>query len=179
GRISFMPTPRIVMQVSAGHLEGAEAEFPPQPRSDVNRATASLTYQGSGGGRATWSTTIAYGVNGGYEIIPGEQVFLVTHAALAETAVTIDGRNTWFGRLEVAGKPGHDLHVHEAPASIFPVGKVEAGFVRQFGGRWGILPGLGGVGTANLVGPALAPRYSGNVAWGIGAFVVLRPGQRR
>lgn len=178
GRLSFMPTPRIVMQVSAGRLESAEAEFPPQPRSDVNRATASFTYQGPPGGRATWSTTIAYGVNGGREIIPGEEVFLVTHAVLAETALTIDERDRWFGRVEVAGKPGHDLHVHEAPASVFPVGKIEGGFVRQFRGRWGILPGVGSVVSANLVGPALAPRYSGNVAWGIGAFIVLRPGQR-
>jgi hypothetical protein len=37
GRPTFMPTARLALEVSAGHLHGAEAEFPPQPRSDVER----------------------------------------------------------------------------------------------------------------------------------------------
>ena len=49
---------------------------------------------------------------------------LVTHAGLLESEpVTIGERHTWFGRIEVVGKPGHDLHVHEAPADVFGVSK--------------------------------------------------------
>ncbi len=44
GRFTFLPTPRLAIQVSAGHLNEAEAEFAPSPRTDVSRFTASATY---------------------------------------------------------------------------------------------------------------------------------------
>ena len=44
GRFTLLPSDRLALQVSAGHLEEAEAEFPPQPRTDVDRLTASATY---------------------------------------------------------------------------------------------------------------------------------------
>ena len=176
-RLAYMPTPQVAMQISGGHLRRAEAEFPPQPRSDVNRVTASLTYQAGAGGDRRWATTVAYGVNGGDEILPAEAVFLITHAALLESSVTFRDRHTWFGRLEAVGKPGHDLHVHESPARVIPVGKVEAGYARHFR-RWkALVPSTGVVLTANLVPEALVPRYSGHVAWGLGGYVVLRPRQ--
>ena len=43
GRLTFMPASGVALQMSAGHLHGAEAEFAPQPRSSVNRFTASAT----------------------------------------------------------------------------------------------------------------------------------------
>jgi hypothetical protein len=179
GRISFMPTPGLALQVSAGRLREAEAEFPPQPRSDVNRATASVIYHRPLGEGVAMTATAAYGVTGGDEVAPEAVVFLVTHALLLETSVSLGDRHTWFGRLEVAGKPGHDLHVHEAPLAIFPVGKIEGGYVRHFATRGGVAPGIGGAVTANLVGPGLAPRYSGRVAWGLAGFVTLRLGTRQ
>ena len=42
-RLSVAPGAQVVMQVSAAHLEEAEFEFPPQPRTDVDRVTASAT----------------------------------------------------------------------------------------------------------------------------------------
>lgn len=173
GRVSLMPSPRLALQVSAGHLEEAEAEFSPRPRSDVDRLTASATYHRALGARI-WATTAAYGMNGANEYVPDGPVFLVTHAGLAETSLAGD-RDTWFGRVEVAGKPGEDLHVHEAPTQIFTVGKIEAGYVRQFRAWHSLVPGVGAVASANIVPPALATRYSGQVAWGFGVYFVLRP----
>ena len=67
GRATFMPTSRLSIQVSAAHLNEAEAEFPPQPRSDMDRATASATYHRTIDEDGIWATTLAYGVNSGRE----------------------------------------------------------------------------------------------------------------
>ena len=39
--------------------------------------------------------------------------------------------HTLFGRVEIVEKPAHDLHAHEFPTSIFTVGKLQVGYVRQ------------------------------------------------
>jgi hypothetical protein len=174
GRLTLMPTPRWALQVSAGHLHAAEAEFPPQQRTDVERATASATYHRVTG-RGIWATTLAYSVNAADEVIPGDVVHLVTHAGLLESNFTIGDRHAWFGRLEVVGKPGHELHVHEAPATVFGVGKVQAGYVRYLNSWKGVVAGVGGTISVSIVPPALAPRYSGRLAPGFGAFLTLRP----
>jgi hypothetical protein len=175
GRLTVLPTNRLALQVSAGHLRQAEAEFPPEPRSDRNRLTASAAYHRAVSGTGIWATTIAYGVTAGREVIPGGMVDLTTHAVLLESTVTIRERHAWFGRIEVVGKPGHDLHVHEAPATVFAVGKVQGGYVRYFRAWKGIVPGLGAMATASVVPPALASRYSGRVAPGFGLFLTVRP----
>ena len=177
GRLSVAAGPRLSLQVSTGYLREAEAEFPPTPRSDIIRATASATYHRIDRDRRIWATTLAYGMNHADEIVPEATVSLTTHAVLLESSVTFDERHTWFGRLEAVGKPGHDLHVHEAPVRIFPVGKAEAGYTRHFRSWKGLVPGFGGVVTLNVVPEDLAPRYSGRVAFGLGAFFTLRPGR--
>ena len=91
-RLSWAPSSRITAQISAGHLHQAEAEFAPFPRSDVNRATASLMYQ-TGSDTVRWATTVAYGINGGTEVIPDDAVFLVTHGGLLESTLTIRQRH--------------------------------------------------------------------------------------
>jgi hypothetical protein len=122
-----------------------------------------------------WATTLAYGVNAGREVIPGGAVDLVTHAVLLESTFTIHERHSWFGRIEAVGKPGHDLHVHEAPATVFGVGKAQSGYVRYFNAWTGVVAGVGATAWLSLVPPALAPRYSGRVAPGFGVFVTVRP----
>jgi hypothetical protein len=175
GRLSFLPTRRLAVQVSAAHLREAEAEFAPQPRSDVNRGTASATYHRGLGATGVWATTIAYGVNAGREIIPGGAFDAVTQAVLLETSATLRERNTWFGRGEIVQKPAHDLHAHEFPTSIFTVAKLEAGYIRHLGARKSLVPGLGATVSANIVAPQLRPRYGGRTTFGFGLFLSLRP----
>ncbi len=174
-RLTLMPTDRLALQVSAAHLHGAEAEFPPQPRSDVNRATASATYHRRIGGNGIWATTLAYGVNSGPEIIPGDVFEAVTGAALLESSVTFDERHTWFGRAEVVAKPAHDLHAHAYATSVFTIGKLQGGYVRHLRPWKGMVPGIGGTASVSLVPPELASRYDGRVAPGFGLFFSLRP----
>jgi hypothetical protein len=175
GRLSFLPSERWALQVSSGHLTEAEAEFPPQPRSDLHRTTASATYHRPARGQALWATTLAWGVNAGQEIIATEPVDLVTHAALVESLVAIGDRHTWFGRMEVAGKPAHDLHADEYRSRVFTVGKLQAGYVRHFRPWHGLVPGVGATVSVSLLPSELAPRYSGRAAPGFGVFVVVRP----
>lgn len=174
GRLSFLPTDRLALQVSAGHLTEAEQEFAPLPRADIDRLTASATYHRAFDG-GTWATTLAYGLNSGREFIPGGAFDATTFAVLGETSVTIHGRHTWFGRAEIVEKPAHDLHAHEFAASIFTLGKVQAGYVWQFTPWKGLESGIGGTVSASIVPGELASRYGGRVASGFGVFLSLRP----
>jgi hypothetical protein len=114
-------------------------------------------------------------VNEGREIVPGDEVTLVTHAVMLESTLSLRERHTFFGRAELAGKPGHDLHAHEAPAAVFTVGKVQAGYVRSFPAGRAIVAGVGGTASLSIVPPALALHYQGRVSPGFGVFVALHP----
>ena len=174
GRLTVMPTPRLALQISAAHLHGAEAEFPPQPRSDIDRLTASATYHRMTGA-AVWATTLAYGMNAGPEVIPGDVVDLTTHAGLIESSLSLGDRHTWFGRAELVGKPGHDLHMHATPATIYTIGKIQAGYTRSLQPWNGLVLGVGGTGSVSLVPTALVPRYPRRANPGFGIFASLRP----
>jgi hypothetical protein len=175
GRFTFLPTRGLALQISAGQLREAEAEFPPEPRRDLSRLTASATYHRAIFSEGLWATTFAYGLNAGVEVIPGDEVDLVTHAFLVESNLTLRERDTWFGRFEVVGKPGHDLHVHEAPATVFTVAKLQAGYARYFRPWKSIVPGIGGTASLSIVPPALSAHYSGRVSPSFGVFFTIRP----
>ncbi len=175
GRLTYSPNARLVIQASAGHLREAEAEFPPEPRADVNRGSASITYHRPRGDRGVWATTLAWGVNSGIEIVPGGAFDAATHAVLLESTLTFGDRHTWFGRGEIVEKPAHDLHAHEFPTSVFTLGKLEGGYVRYFRPWKGMSAGVGGTISAAIVPPELAVRYYGRVAPGFGVFLTLRP----
>jgi hypothetical protein len=96
-----------------------------------------------------------------------------THGLVVESSVTLSGRHTWFGRVELNGKPAHDLHVHESN-DVFTVGKVQAGYTRHLRTRGGWTPGIGASVSAALVPEALQPRYGG-VGSGVGIFLTVRP----
>ena len=164
-RLQLAPTDGLALQVSAGRLEDAEAGEGSLPARDVARITASLLYQGAFAGRAV-ATTLAWGTN--------TEVGARTHAALAEGTLTLTPRHTVFARAEVAGKQGHDLHIHENERAIYTVGKLQGGYVRFLAPRWGVQAGLGGSVSAAIVPPVIRPNYGG-VGFGIGVFATLRP----
>lgn len=174
GRLTFVPSENLVLQVSAGHLEEAEAEFPPEPRADVDRLTSSATYHRRVGAGLS-ATTLAYGVNSGVEVVPGARVGLVTHAILLESSLTVSGGHTWFARAEVVGKPGEDLHVHEDPLRIFVVSKLQAGYERALKSWRNLVPGVGGSFSLSIVPEGLESRYSGRFSPGYVVYVSLRP----
>lgn len=175
GRLSFAPTAGLALQVSAAHLHEAEAGVGRQPRTDVDRITASATYHRRLSDGDVWATTLAYGHNWEQALIPGGVFAESTHAVLLETSATLRDRHTWFGRLDVVGKPAHDLHAHEYITRVFTVGKLQAGYVRHLKPWNGLLPGVGATVSASVVPPLLAPRYGGRVVPGFGLFFTVRP----
>jgi hypothetical protein len=112
------------------------------------------------------ATTVAWGSNA--------EAGTRTHAVLAEGVLTVTPRHTVFGRAEVAGKSGHDLHIHEDERAIYTVGKLQGGYLRLFAPWRGMQAGLGASGSAAFVPPAIQPNYGG-VGLGFGIFATLRP----
>ncbi|MGQ0734332.1 MAG: hypothetical protein ACT4QD_11820 [Acidobacteriota bacterium] len=175
GRLSWLPSARLALQVSAGHLHEAEAAFAARSRTHVNRATASATYHRGLANAGLWATTLAWGVNAEREIIAGDLVSSTTHAVLLESNLTRHERETWFGRAELVEKPAHDLHAHEFTTQVFTVGRLVAGYVRYLPPWKGAALGVGGAVAASLVPAALAPRYGGRIAPGFNVFATVRP----
>ena len=165
-RLSWLPTASLVMQVSAGHLNDAEPVAGGSSRVDVKRVTASATYVRASGDRWLWATTAGWGSN----LETGSR----THGLLVESAITVAEHHTWFGRVEVNGKPAHALHIHESNG-VFTVAKMQVGYTRYLTPRHGLQPGLGGFLSAAIVPADLQPRYGG-VGTGLGLFLTLRPG---
>jgi hypothetical protein len=165
GRLSFMPRDALVVQVSAGRLLDAEKPFPSGVAIDIVRLTSSASYHRRSPHGSLWATTIAWGANRK----DGE----TTHGVLLESNVNRSDGHTVFGRVEVSGKPAHDLHVHES-TGVFTVGKLQGGYTRYLAARHGLQPGVGATVSAALVPSPLRPRYGG-VGVGVGLFVTMRP----
>ena len=127
------------------------------PRTDVDRVTASAIYHRRFGEGSLWATTLAYGTNSELSIIPGGLIHRITHAVLLESSAAVAERHTWFGRLEVVGKPAHSLHADEYITRVFAVGKLQGGYVRHLQPFKGLLPGVGASVSASAVPEPLAP----------------------
>jgi len=154
GRVWFLPTSSLALQVSAGRLTEAEPSETGGPGTDVTRITASATYHRAADEKRIWATTVAWGRNADSEH--------ASNALLAETNVTRDDRDTWFGRLEVVGKTAHDLNLNPVVGAgssgpglplegIFTVSKLQGGYTRYLSAWHALRPGVGFSVSAGLV----------------------------
>jgi YHS domain-containing protein len=166
GRLWFLPTSKLALQVSAGRLTGAEASEDGGPGTDVTRATASATYHNAFRDNSIWATTVAWGRN--------EESGHASNALLIETSLTFDERHAWFGRFEIASKTAHDLAVAET-ADAFTVAKLQGGYTRYFSAWQGLKPGVGASVSAGFVPERLEPVYGSRINPGFGVFVTMRP----
>jgi hypothetical protein len=166
GRLWFLPTSKLALQVSAGKLTEAEASEDGGLGIDVTRVTASATYHHAVREHSIWATTIGWGRN--------EESGHGSNALLIEASLTFDDRNTWFGRFEAASKTAHDLAVAES-ADAFTVAKLQGGYTRYFSAWQGLKPGVGASVSAGFVPERLGPAYGSRVNPGVGVFVTLRP----
>ena len=166
GRLWFLPSPRLALQVSAGHLNEAEPGDAGGPRIDVNRVTASATYHSAIRDNGIWATTIAWGRNA--------EPDHASNALLLETNVTVAQRDTWFGRFEVAGKSAHDLAVAEPPTD-FTVSKLQGGYTRYLPAWRGFQPGIGGALSVGIVPESLKSTYGSRANVGFAVYLTLRP----
>jgi hypothetical protein len=167
GRVWYLPTDRIALQVSAGHLSEAEADAEGGPRVDVDRVTASASYEYPfREGSSSWASTVAWGRN--------SEEDESTSFFLAETNVTFDEQDAWYGRLEVGRKSAHDLDIHDVDA-IYTLSKLQAGYTRYFDAWNGLKPGVGATLSMSLVPSALDTVYGNRSSFGFGLYVTLRP----
>lgn len=165
GRVSFLPTPNVALQVSSGRLTDAEASETGGAATDVMRVTASAVYHRALGEGGIWASTVAWGRNS-----EGDHS---TNALLLESNVTLDDRDTWFGRLEIAGKTAHDLDV--PGDDIFTVSKLQGGYTRYFDARKGLRPGIGFSVSSGVVPDTLRSAYGSRANVGFGMFATMRP----
>ncbi len=170
GRVTFVPGPNVALQVSAGHLEEAEAAHGAEPSHDVDRVTASVLLQGTAGGAGWWAATIAWARN--HEVGGG------TQALLGEVSVTLRERHALFGRAELNGKEAHDLSLH-GPRQVFGVGKLQSGYTRYLRPVAGFQPGIGASVSASLVPEPLRTVFGSRVNGGFGVFLTLRPARHQ
>lgn len=165
GRVWFLPTANVAIQISAGQLTEAEPSEEGGPGIDATRMTASATYHRAFREGSIWANTVAWGRN--------SELDQASNALLLETNLTFDERDTWFGRFEVVGKSAHDLDV--SGEEIFTVAKLQGGYTRYLDAWNGLKPGLGVSASAGFVPGSLRPVYGGRVNAGFGVFVTLRP----
>ncbi len=168
GRVWYLPSENLALQVSAGHLTEAEQDAESAARVDVDRLTASATYHLPFRDGSMWASTVAWGRN--------TEQGVATNFVLAETNVTYDEQDAWYGRLEIGRKTAHDLDVHGAAAdTMFTLAKVQAGYTRYLESWKGLKPGAGATVSMSLVPSALDTVYGNRASFGFGVYVTLRP----
>lgn len=167
-RLSVNPTPNWSGQVSYGFLR--EPEVVLAPGESLHRVTASVTYNQPFADASNWATTAAWGLNRGED---GD----ASNALLLESNFLFD-QNNIFGRIEYVQKSGHDFGFEDAAAEeTFPVGALSLGYLRNFGPWGGVVPGIGLLGTVNVVPSGLENRYGTRFPLGMVAYVRLRPAE--
>jgi hypothetical protein len=172
GRMWFLPTPNLALQVSAGRLTEAEPGEHADTRIDVTRVTASATYHRAVQNGGIWATTAAWGRNA-----EGDHA---TNAVLVETNLTLADRDTWFGRFEIVEKTAHDLDLHDVDSvETFTVAKLQGGYTRYLAAWKRLKPGVGVSASVGIVPRALAAVYGNRVNAGFGVFFTVRPAVMR
>jgi len=166
GRVWFLPTPSVALQISAGRLTETEASETGGPGIDVTRVSASATYHAMRGDNGIWATTLGWGRN--------EESGHGSNALLVETNLTLHDRDSCFGRFEVVGKTAHDLALGESNEAL-TVAKLQGGYTRYFDAWKGFKPGIGAAVSAGFVPERLKTAYGSRVNGGFAVFLTLRP----
>lgn len=163
-RLTVNPIDALSLQASYGWLKSPEAE---EPEISVRRATASASLDLRLGERGNWATTAVWGANFPSAVEPATMSYLV------ESEANLDGHHTVFGRWQYIQKTGRGLVLPAAEANrVFDIRSVSVGYVREYGPIASLLPGIGFVGTMNLIDRDLGEHYG--TTWPVGGMVFLR-----
>ncbi|MFN7985494.1 MAG: hypothetical protein U0Q11_26945, partial [Vicinamibacterales bacterium] len=177
GRVSFLATPRLALQASAGRLRDATSDFLIRSPRPFVRSTASAMYHRPLGAGGLWASTVALGVTQAQEVVATGPFTATSGGALAESRLTLADRHSVFVRAELLRMAGHHLHAHEYSRTMFVLGKAQLGYVRHLHSRGGLVPGIGASLAVSLLPELLAPRYGGRWPPSVGVFLNLRPRQ--
>jgi hypothetical protein len=167
-RFWFLPTRRWALQASGGHLHEVETGQNGVPATDVTRVTASATYHRMTAGHV-WASTLGWAQNRGAGAA-------ATGAMLAEGSLTVEDRDTWFGRFELSEKTGRELGLESD--DVVGLAKVQAGYTRYLSAWHGLKAGFGGSVSASIVPEQLKPAYGSRLNAGLAVFLAVRPAGR-
>lgn len=165
-RLSANPTREISAQVSWAYLASPEQL---ESGTSVERLTASATWNHKLDETSDVGITAALGRN-------NPSTGPSTSAGLVEASLILSEHHTVFTRLELLEKTGQDLVLPAAMSDItYGMAAISAGYVYDFDQLGPIVPGLGVVGTVDIVSSALEPFYETRTPIGGMVFVRLRP----
>jgi hypothetical protein len=174
GRVTYLPTSRLAVQVSAARMHDAMSDFFSSNEDAVTRITASASYHRAPEGGDVWASTVGYGFSRGNENIAGTLFAITSDALLLESTFT-HNQHTAFGRGEIVAMPAHHLHAHEFFDAVHTTAKMQAGYVFGFAQVRGWVAAVGGSAAVSILPGAYAPRYEGRFAKSLTAFFTLRP----
>ena len=148
-RLSWNPSPDWSLQASYGLIRSPEQL---EPNVDQRRVTVSASYNRKVWG-GNWQTTAAWGRN---DLRPGPTL----DAFLLESAFN-RGRHTLFARAESAQK--NELFTAPSPLAgpAYSVAAFSLGYVYDIPVAEHLALGLGGLGSAYALPPAIRPAYGG------------------
>ncbi len=166
-RLSVNPTRDISAQVSWAHLDSPEWLA---VDVSIERTTASAAWNRKlADGTSDVGVLAAFGQN-------NPSMGPTTRAGLVEGTAMLDDTHTVFARVEALTKSGEDLVLPEDMADeTFGIGALSAGYVYDFHQLGVLVPGIGVVGTFDVVGSELGDIYDTRTPWGAMVFVRLRP----
>lgn len=188
GRLTVNPSENWSLSGSYAYLKSPEQLH---PEESLHRISASVLYGRSFGTLGNWASAFIYGANKH----AGETS--LSNSLLAESNLTLDLRNTVFGRAEFVQKGPEDLPISGATppplmtqgassailalmdpssSSRYNVGEMTLGYVRELTPVYGGSLGLGVAGTVNMVPATLKDTYGTSTPMGATIFLRLRPG---
>lgn len=169
GRVTVNPTERWSASASYGYLKSPEQLAPGESE---HRMTASVLYGRPVGVGGHWASALIYGGN----VHAGSSRLASSY--LAESDLALDARNTVFGRGEIVEKSGDELTIG-TPTTLYTVGELTVGYVRELVPLLGGRVGLGAAATLNVVPSALGVTYGTRTPLGATVFLRVRPGAMR
>jgi hypothetical protein len=166
-RLSLLPTPNWVAQVSVGRLTHPEALEP----GDIVRATASVEYSRPIG-NADWSTSIIFGRN--HKTATGAD----TDAFLIESVAPLSKNNFLTGRWELvdkddlfAAQPAIEQQLLETVGTTtFRIGEYTLGYTRYFPLWQPVATGMGTNFSTYTLPEAIVPFY-GTHPFGVNVYL--------
>jgi hypothetical protein len=164
-RVSVNPADSWSLQASYAYLKSPEGH---EPDDSLHRVTASAMYDVAVGAEGNLAVTGVWGRN-----FPSERI--ATNSFLLEANLLIAGHHNVFGRAEYVDKSGAEL-VLPPPLETerFHIATLSLGYLFDIVEAAGLVPGVGVVGTGNLVEDALLPFYGANVTGGAMLYARLR-----
>ena len=167
GRLTVNPGSRWSLSAWYAYLKSPEGLHPDESLHRIGAAALTTQPVGTAG---TWSSALIYGANN--QIGTGK----LQSSVVLESALDLDGTNSFFGRAEYVRKSAEELVIPSVPPTTeYDVGALTLGYVRTVGTAAGLAAAAGVRGSIDFVPPSLEPIYGSRAPGGLAIYIRLRP----